>query len=72
MYNDIYESSLSTAILFGQMLLISDDPVPRNVVPEVWHCYDLHGTEEDPWRPETPVMQQGKKMGTAQGGMTHG
>lgn len=57
MYNDIYESSLSTAILFGQMLLISDDPVPRNVVPEVWHCYDPQGIEKGPWHPETLVMQ---------------
>lgn len=48
MYNDIYESSLSTAILFGQAVLISDDPIPRNIVPEGWHCYDLQGTEEDP------------------------
>lgn len=57
MYKDIYESSMSTAILFGQTVLISDDPVPRNIVPEGWYCYDLQGTEEDPWRPETLVRE---------------
>lgn len=57
MYTDIYEDHLSMARLFGQEVLVSDDTVPRNIVPKGWNCYDLQGTAEDPWRPVTLVRE---------------
>ena len=49
MYTDIYEDGLSPAVLFGQEVLLCDDTVPRNIVPEGWYCYDLQYPEDGPW-----------------------
>ena len=57
MYTDIYEDHLSMVRLFGQEVLVSDDTVPRNIVPDGWNCYDLQGIAEDPWHPVTLVRE---------------
>lgn len=48
---DIYHDPLQNVWLFGQSVLYTEQPIPREEVPEGWHCYDLKGTDAAPKRP---------------------
>ena len=48
---NIYEDELQNVWLFGQTVLYTEQPIPREEVPKGWHCYDLKGTAENPKRP---------------------
>ena len=38
---NIYKDRLLAARLFGTPVLYSDQPIPREDVPQGWYCYDL-------------------------------
>lgn len=48
---DIYHDPLQNVWLFGQTVLYTEQPIPREEVPEGWHCYDLKGTAKNPKQP---------------------
>ena len=48
---NIYEDELQNVWLFGQSVLYTEQSIPREEVPEGWHCYDLKGTAENPKQP---------------------
>lgn len=48
---NIYEDELQNVWLFGQSVLYTEQPIPREEVPEGWYCYDLKGTSARPSRP---------------------
>ena len=54
---NIYEDELQNVWLFGQTVLYTEQPIPREEVPKGWHCYDLKGTAENPKRP--PASREG-------------
>lgn len=58
----IYEDELQNVWLFGQSVLYSTQPIPREEVPDGWYCYDLRGTVENPSRPYELVGQAGQNF----------
>ena len=57
---NIYKDELQNVWLFGQSVLYTTQPVPREEVPEGWYRYDLRGTAKDPARPYELVDQAGQ------------
>ncbi|MDE7244753.1 MAG: hypothetical protein K2O18_12375, partial [Oscillospiraceae bacterium] len=51
---------MTKATLFGAPVLYSDQPIPREDIPQGWYCYDLQGTAEDPTRAYRLVDQAEK------------
>ncbi len=49
---NIYKDQLLEAELLGRPVLYTTQTIPREEVPEGWHCYDLCGTDR---RPSEPV-----------------
>ncbi len=54
---NIYRDKLLGARLFGASVLYSACPIPREDVPQHWHCYDLQGTALHPDDPHALVDQ---------------
>lgn len=54
---DLYSDELQNVWLFGQPVLYTAQPIPREAVPAGWHCYGLRGTAENPSRPYELVNQ---------------
>ena len=52
---NIYKDRLLAARLFGTPVLYSDQPIPREDVPQGWYCYDLRGTARHPNEPHALV-----------------
>ncbi len=52
---NIYKDRLLVARLFGTPVLYSDQPIPREDVPQGWYCYDLRGTARHPNEPHALV-----------------
>ncbi len=50
---NIYKDQMEYAELFGKPVLYTTQAVPRETVPEDWHCYDLCGTDRNPYKPST-------------------
>ena len=50
---NIYKDQMEYAELFGKPVLHTTNDVPRETVPEGWHCYDLCGTDRNPHKPST-------------------
>lgn len=48
---NIYTDQMQYAELFGRPVLHTRASIPRETVPEGWHCYDLCGTERRPHKP---------------------
>lgn len=48
---NIYTDQMQYAELFGRPVLHTRESIPRETVPEGWHCYDLCGTERRPHKP---------------------
>ena len=48
---NLYRDTLQNVWLFGQSVLYTEQSIPREEVPEGWHCYDLKGSDADPGRP---------------------
>ena len=48
--------------LFGQSVLYTTQPVPREEVPEGWYRYDLRGAAADPERPRELVDRAGQNF----------
>ena len=48
---NIYEDQFQSAEIFGKPVLYTEKQVPREAVPDGWHCYDLTGTDREPDRP---------------------
>lgn len=59
---NIYKDELQNVWLFGQSVLYTEKPIPREEVPEGWHCYDLCGTAADPKRPRELVDRAGQNF----------
>lgn len=59
---NIYKDELQNVWLFGQSVLYTTQPVPREEVPEGWYCYDLRGTAGDPERPRELVDRAGQNF----------
>lgn len=57
---NIYEDELQNVWLFGQTVLYTEQPIPREEVPEGWHCYDLKGSDADPGCPYEMVDRAGQ------------
>ena len=51
MYADIYKDHMFPVELFGWNALFTEGTVPREEVPDGWHCYDLCGTDRHPDKP---------------------
>lgn len=45
---DIFKDKLQHAQIFGRAILTTDQPIPRETVPDGWYCYDMRGTDSDP------------------------
>lgn len=45
---DIFKDKLQHAQIFGKAILTTDQPIPRETVPDGWYCYDMRGTESSP------------------------
>ena len=52
---NIYKDQMQYAELFGKPVLYTTQDIPRETVPEGWHCYDLCGTDRRPHKPSTVV-----------------
>ena len=50
---NIYKDRMEYAELFGKPVLHTTGDIPRETVPEGWHCYDLCGTDRNPHKPST-------------------
>ena len=50
---NIYKDQLEYAEMFGKPVLYTAQDIPRETVPNGWHCYDLCGTNRDPDMPST-------------------
>ena len=48
LYTNIFKDEMRTAYLFGTPVLYTTHLIPREDVPEGWHCYDLRGTVKEP------------------------
>ena len=53
MSTNIYKDQMQRAELFGKPVLYTAEEIPRETVPEGWHCYDLCGTDRRPNKPST-------------------
>ena len=53
MSTNIYKDQMQRAELFGKPVLYTTQDIPRETVPEGWHCYDLCGTDRRPNKPST-------------------
>ncbi len=51
MHINIYKDKMLEAELLGRPVLYTGYTVPREEVPENWHCYDLCGTARHPVEP---------------------
>ncbi len=51
MYTDIYKDHMYPIELFGKNALYTEGTIPREEVPDGWHCYDLCGTDQKPDKP---------------------
>ena len=45
---DMFRDEMQHAQLFGKPVLATDQPIPRETVPDGWYCYDMRGTGSDP------------------------
>lgn len=54
---NLYRDTLQNVWLFGQSVLYTEQSIPREEVPEGWHCYDLKGSDANPRRPYEMVDQ---------------
>lgn len=45
---DIFKDQMQHARLFGKPVLTTNEPIPREAVPDGWWCYDMQGTDRDP------------------------
>ncbi len=45
---NIFKDELQHAQLFGKPVLTTNWLIPRETVPDGWHCYDMRGTNSDP------------------------
>lgn len=54
---NLYRDTLQNVWLFGQSVLYTEQSIPREEVPEGWHCYDLKGSDANPGRPYEMVNQ---------------
>ena len=45
---NIYRDQMQHAKLFGKPVLTTNQPIPRETVPDGWCCYDMRGTDTDP------------------------
>lgn len=59
---NLYKDALQNVWLFGQSVLYTEQPIPREEVPEGWYCYDLCGTAADPKRPYEMVDRAGQNF----------
>ena len=59
---NIYEDELQNVGLFGQSVLYTEQPIPREEVPEGWYCYDLKGTSARPSRPHEMIDRAGQNF----------
>lgn len=59
---NIYKDALQNVWLFGQSVLYTEQPIPREEVPEGWYCCDLRGTAADPKRPYELVDRAGQNF----------
>ena len=50
---NIYKDQMEYAELFGKPVLHTTNDIPREMVPDGWHCYDLCGTDRNPHKPST-------------------
>ena len=48
---NLYQDTLQNVWLFGQSVLYTEQSIPREEVPEGWHCYDLKSSDANPERP---------------------
>ena len=46
---DIREKQMQYAAIFGKPVLFTNGSVSRDTVPVGWYCYDLRGTEKQPY-----------------------
>lgn len=45
---NVWIDSMQHAELFGKPVLFTNWMIPRDMVPQGWHCYDLQGTQNNP------------------------
>ena len=45
---DMFRDEMWHAQLYGKPVLATDQPIPRETVPDGWYCYDMRGTDSDP------------------------
>ena len=45
---NIFTDQMQHAQLFGKPVLATDQPIPREAVPDGWYCYDMQGTDREP------------------------
>lgn len=45
---NIYRDQMQHAQMFGKPVLTTNQPIPRETVPDGWWCYDMRGTDADP------------------------
>jgi len=57
---NIYKDPLQEARLFGDSVLYTAQPIPREDVPDGWYCYDLRGTARSPHEPYALVDEAGE------------
>ena len=57
---NLYRDTLQNVWLFGQSVLYTEQSIPREEVPEGWHCYDLKGSDANPGRPYEMVDRAGQ------------
>ncbi len=52
---NVYKDQMEYAELFGKPVLFTTEDIPRETVPEGWHCYDLSRSERCPDKPSELV-----------------
>ena len=45
---NIFTDPMQHAKLLGKPVLTTNEPIPRETVPDGWYCYDMQGTDRDP------------------------
>ena len=45
---NIFTDQMQHAQLFGRPVLITSQTIPRETVPDGWHCYDIQGVDSSP------------------------
>lgn len=48
---NIYNDQMERAELFGKPILFTEQDIPREMIPNGWHCYDLCGNDRHPQKP---------------------